>query len=106
MGSLRSKWLGPYRVIDTSSHGDITIQDDDGNTLKANGQRLKLFLYHHKALDEELDVIDLVDPVLMFKKSHTGQKGRGPIISRKHIVPSDDPRKLGPTGAQPRSTDL
>ena len=41
-----------------------------------NGQRLKLFLDHHKALDEEVDVIDLVDPVLMFKKSHIGQKGR------------------------------
>ena len=35
-----------------------------------------LFLDHHKALDEEVEVIDLVDPVLMFKKSHIGQKGR------------------------------
>ena len=64
-GKLRSKWQGPYRVIDTSSHGAITIQDDDGNAFKVNGQRLKLFLDHHKALDEEIDVIDLVDH--MFK---------------------------------------
>ena len=75
-GKQRSKWQGPYRVIDTSSHGAIMIQDDDGNAFKVNGQRLKLFLDHHKALDEEVEVIDLVDPVLMFKKSHIGQKGR------------------------------
>ena len=58
---LRNKWLGPYRVIDTSPHGAITIQDDDGNAFKVNGQCLKLFLDHNKALDEEIDVIDLVD---------------------------------------------
>ena len=52
------------------------IQDDDGNAFKVNGQRLKLFLDHHKALDEEVNVIDLVDPVLMFKKSQIGQKGQ------------------------------
>ena len=39
-------------------------------------QHLGLFLDHNKALDEELDVIDLVDPILTFKKSHIGQKGR------------------------------
>ena len=37
-GKLRSKWLGVYHVINTSSHGAITIQDDDGNIFKVNGQ--------------------------------------------------------------------
>ena len=60
-GKLCSKWLGPYRVIDTSPHGATTIQDDDGNTFKVNGHHLKLFLDHNKALDEEIDVIDLVN---------------------------------------------
>ena len=64
-GKLRSKWLGPYHVIDTSSHGAITIQDDDGNAIKINSQRLKLFLDHNKALDEEIDLIDLVDHVFI-----------------------------------------
>ena len=41
------------------------IQDDDGNTYKVNDQRLKLFLDHNKALDEEIDVIDLVDHVFI-----------------------------------------
>ena len=43
-GKLKSKWQGPYTVINTSSHGAITIQDDDGNIFKVNGQHLKVFL--------------------------------------------------------------
>jgi hypothetical protein len=60
-GKLRSKWLGPYLIVDTSPHGAITIQDNDGNTFKVNGHCLKLFLDHNKALDEEIDVINIVD---------------------------------------------
>ena len=39
-GKLRSKWKGPYTVIHSSSHGAITIQDDNGKVFKVNGQRL------------------------------------------------------------------
>ena len=66
-GKLRSKWQGPYHIFNTSPHRAITIQDDDGNAYKVNGQRLKLFLYHNKALDEEIDVINLVDHALISK---------------------------------------
>ena len=57
--------LGPYHFIDTSPHGVITIQDDDSNTYKVMGQHLKLFLDHNRALDEEIDMIDLVDHAYM-----------------------------------------
>jgi len=60
-GKLQSKWLGPYHIIGVSSHGAITIQDDNGNTFKVNGHRLKTFLDHDKALGEDIDVIDIVD---------------------------------------------
>ena len=60
-GKLRSKWLWPYSVVGVSSHGAITIQDDDGNTFKVNGHRLKTFLDHDKALNEDIGVIDIVD---------------------------------------------
>jgi hypothetical protein len=60
-GKLRSKWLGPYLVVDTSTHGGMTIQDDEDNIHKVNGHRLKLFLEHNKAINEDLDVIELVD---------------------------------------------
>jgi hypothetical protein len=43
-GKLRSKWEGPYLVPHAMYHGAVTFQCDDGDTFKANGQCLKLFL--------------------------------------------------------------
>jgi hypothetical protein len=43
-GKLRSKWEGPYLVLHVADHGEVTLQCDDGNTFKENGQCLKLFL--------------------------------------------------------------
>jgi hypothetical protein len=43
-GKLHSKWEGPYFVLHGMDHGTITLQCDDGDTFKANGQHLKLFL--------------------------------------------------------------
>nr|CAE01641.2 OSJNBb0021I10.3 [Oryza sativa Japonica Group]CAE03198.2 OSJNBb0060M15.10 [Oryza sativa Japonica Group] len=60
-GKLRSKWEGPFDVIDTSSHGAITLRDDSGNIFKVNGQRLKIFLEPNETLDEEVDIIELID---------------------------------------------
>jgi hypothetical protein len=43
-GKLHSKWEGPYLVLHITNHGAVTLQCDDGDTFKASGQRLKLFL--------------------------------------------------------------
>jgi hypothetical protein len=43
-------------VIKVSSHGVVTLQDDEGNTFKANGQRLKVFLEPQNL--EEVDLIE------------------------------------------------
>ena len=59
-GKLRSKWEGPYTVINTLPHGAITIQDDDGNIFKVNGQRLKVFLEPSDNTNLEIDRIDLI----------------------------------------------
>ena len=59
-GKLRSKWKGPYTVVNTSSHGVITIQDDEGNAFKVNGQRLKVFLEPTYNPKEKIDVIKLI----------------------------------------------
>ena len=40
-------------------HGAITLQDDDGNIFKANGQRLKIFLEPEIPELEEVDVYKL-----------------------------------------------
>jgi hypothetical protein len=37
-GKLLSKWEGPFTIVNTSTHGTIIIQDNDGNIFKVNGQ--------------------------------------------------------------------
>ena len=61
-GKLRSKWEGPFKVINSSSHGAITLQNDEGTLFKVNGQRLKLFLEPYEEL-EEIDVIHFYLPM-------------------------------------------
>ena len=60
-GKLRSKWEGPYLVLNTAEHGAITLQDDDRNIFKANGQRLKVFLKPEMPDLEEVDVFELTE---------------------------------------------
>ena len=57
-GKLRSKWEGPYTIVNVASHGAITLQDDEGNTFKVNGHRLKIFL---KPDNKEYDVIKFIE---------------------------------------------
>ena len=59
-GKLRSKWKGPYTVINASSHGAITLQDDEGKLFNVNGQRLKVFHMPYNSSDE-FDIINLVE---------------------------------------------
>jgi len=61
-GKLRSKREGPFKVINSSSHEAITLQNDEGMLFKVNGQRLKLFLEPNKEL-EEIDVIYFYLPI-------------------------------------------
>jgi hypothetical protein len=57
---LRSKWEGPYKVISTSSHGAVTLQNDKGTLFKVNDQRLKVF-HDTQLLEEELDIINFIE---------------------------------------------
>ena len=59
-GKLRSKWDGPFKVITTSSHGAVTLESDEGNLFKVNGQRLKVF-HDTQLLEEELDIINFIE---------------------------------------------
>jgi len=61
-GKLQSKWEGPFKVINSSSHGAITLQNNEGMLFKVNGQRLKLFLEPDKEL-EEIDAIYFYIPM-------------------------------------------
>jgi hypothetical protein len=50
---------GPYLVVNVTNHSAITLQDDDRNVFKANGQRLKIFLEFEILELEEIDVCEL-----------------------------------------------
>jgi hypothetical protein len=42
-------------------HGKVTLQCNDEDTFKANGQRLKLFLELNPQDFEEVDVLDFLE---------------------------------------------
>jgi len=44
LGKLRSKWEGPFTVVNSSPHGAVTPQSSEGTLFKVNGHRLKLYL--------------------------------------------------------------
>ena len=56
---LQSKWEGPFKVISTSSHGAITLENDEGTLFKVNGHHLKIFLEPKKPT-KDLDEIDFI----------------------------------------------
>jgi hypothetical protein len=58
-GKLRSKWKGSFKVISTSSHGAVTLQNDEGTLFKANSHHLKIFLEPNKG-PKELDIIEFI----------------------------------------------
>jgi hypothetical protein len=60
-GKLCSKWEGPYLVLHVADHGAVTLQCDDEDTFKANGQRLKLFLESNPQNIKEVDVLDFLE---------------------------------------------
>jgi hypothetical protein len=37
-GKLRSKWEGPFKVVEVASHRAVTLQNDEGKLFKVNGQ--------------------------------------------------------------------
>ena len=56
---LQSKWEGPFKVISTSSHGVVTLQNEEGMLFNVNGHRLKIFLEPKNSL-EDLDEVDFL----------------------------------------------
>ena len=46
-------------MLNATDHGAVTIQDDDRNTFKVHGQRLKVFLEQEMSELEEVDIFEL-----------------------------------------------
>ena len=58
---LRSKWVGPFVVVQIYSHGVVDIQSIEiGKIFKVNGQRLKLF--YEGFMPKSVDVDYISEP--------------------------------------------
>ncbi|XP_070040184.1 uncharacterized protein [Nicotiana tomentosiformis] len=63
-GKLKSRWSGPFRVVQVLSSGAVEIESEDGtNMFRVNGQRLK----HYIGMEEEnfVSMIHLKEPQLL-----------------------------------------
>ena len=85
-GKLRSKWKGPYTVINASSHGAVTLQDDEGKLFKVNGQRLKVFHMPYNSSDE-FDIINLVE-FDTFQTPQSQNKIQNHLHGDHHVPPN------------------
>ena len=73
-GKLCSKWKRPYTLVNTSSHGAITLQDNGGEYFKVNCQRLKIFHepFHSSEVIDEVKLVDFDSThLLLGDKTHT-----------------------------------
>jgi hypothetical protein len=48
-------------LLHAVDHSTVTLQCDDGDTFRANGQRLKLFLEPNPQDFKEVDVLDVLE---------------------------------------------
>ena len=62
-GKLKSKWTGPYELVKVFPHGAVELKIvKTGEVFKANGHRVKPY-YDGAIVNEDLEVIDHVEPV-------------------------------------------
>jgi WD40 repeat protein len=59
-GKLRSKWEGPFTVVNASPHGAVTLQSHEGTLFKVNGHHLKIFLEPTRP-NEVVDEFDFIN---------------------------------------------
>ena len=60
-GKLRSRWSGPFKVVEVFSHGAVEVEDEqDGHRFKVNGQMLKHYFGTEGILPQSsVDLSDL-----------------------------------------------
>ena len=56
-------------MISTSSHGAVTLQNDEGTLFKVNAHRLKIFLEPKKP-PKDLDKVDFLDFTIDLQHCH------------------------------------
>ncbi|KAK1413023.1 hypothetical protein QVD17_34722 [Tagetes erecta] len=58
-GKLKSKWSGPYTVKEVFPYGTVEIENENGESWKVNGHRLKIYIGGPtNATEEEEDLLE------------------------------------------------
>ncbi|XP_016464901.1 uncharacterized protein LOC107787811 [Nicotiana tabacum] len=79
-GKLKSKWSGPFKIVNVSPYGAIELESEDGlRTFKVNGQQVKHYLgtTGDNHLVEQFALKDSPPPPL------SSPKGTNIIVSRR-----------------------
>ncbi|XP_049399695.1 uncharacterized protein LOC125863710 [Solanum stenotomum] len=58
-GKLKSKWTGPYKVVEVFSHGAVELENDERTRFNVNGQRIKIYLGKTEEFKELIEEWDL-----------------------------------------------
>ncbi|KAB2600241.1 hypothetical protein D8674_010512 [Pyrus ussuriensis x Pyrus communis] len=64
-GKLKSRWVGPFKVLQTFPHGAVEIENmKNGTSFKVNGQRLKPYLekVEEEQVYQVVDVLEFTTP--------------------------------------------
>ena len=59
LGKLKSKWTGPYLIIQLFPHGAVELETKEGVRFKVNGERIKLYFGHTESVNEVIEAYHL-----------------------------------------------
>ena len=54
-GKFKSKWTGPYLIIQIFPHRAVEFENKEGVLCKVNGQRIKIYLGHAEMQNEVIE---------------------------------------------------
>ena len=58
-GKLKSKWTGPFLIIQVFPHGAIELKNKEGARFNVNGQMIKIYLGHAENANEVIEAYHL-----------------------------------------------
>ena len=58
-GKLKSKWAGPYLIIQVFPHGAVELKTKEGVRFKVNRERIKLYFWHTTSVNEMIEAYHL-----------------------------------------------
>ena len=65
-GQLKSKWTGPYLIIQLFPHGAVELETKEGVRFKVNEQQIKIYFGHAESANEVIEAYHL-DEVRVIK---------------------------------------